>query len=303
MSVLSKLGQLVIPGEHGIVVAGPTASGKSRLALERAMIEGGVILNGDSMQLYEGLPLLTALPSFQDQHSVPHYFYGIWSYRFQEASAYLWASMVEQQMEALKGKGKRIWIVGGTGLYLRILLQGLCPIPRIGIETKIQFRNSHEGWTANELKNTLHKVDPETAHRFQDKQRMLYALMIHRETGKSLSQWQKEKSTALCPFFYRILLWPSLDSLMEQAMKRWDRMVDQGLFQEVTAFCQREGWEESKLRKAIGFQELVEHRNGNFSLCKARYAQAIRGYIKRQRTWFRHQFAPHWVIPHVFPHP
>ena len=289
-----------IPRDRVILVAGPTASGKSRLAFLGGVQESSVIINGDSVQMYQGLPLLTAAPSVNEQAEVPHALYGFLPPSYQEFSVEKWYSCVHACVKEAFSQKKKAFVVGGTGFYLKALEHGLSPLPEIAHELKTQFRQAHEHLTFDELQHKLCKVDSFLAEKVKDKQRAMHALMVFHATGKPLSYWHTVPPVRSPLSFYKILVWPSMDRLMERASKRWGAMIDQGVIEEVASFCRQKGWQDSPLRRALGLSEVIEVLKGNLSLAQASalYLQSVRSYIKRQRTWFRHQFSPHLVIPH-----
>jgi tRNA dimethylallyltransferase len=289
-----------IPQDRVILVAGPTASGKSRLAFLGAIEEGGVIINGDSIQMYQGLPLLAASPSLKEQEQVPHKLYGVLPSSYQKFSVKQWYNDVHTTVKQEVGQEKKTFVVGGSGFYLKTLEQGFSPLPEIAHEFKHRFRQEHDHFSFDELKKKLGETDPFLGEKIKDKQRATHALMVFYATGKPLSYWQALPHERSPHSFYKVLIWPSMQRLMERATKRWDAMVEQGVLDEVRSFCGHPGWQDSPLSRALGVSEVVGVLEGRLSLSQASalYIQSVRSYIKRQRTWFRHQFAPHLVIPH-----
>lgn len=281
-----------------VVIGGPTASGKSAFSFNCAKEWGGWIMNGDSMQLYKGLEILTACPHLQDTKQVPHFLYGISD--GEPVNAFSWSQEVYKQLRKAHQNFVRGWVVGGTGLYLRSLMTGIVNIPPFDPDFEASFEKQWSFYESCELHLALTAVDPLLALKISDKRRLLYGLKVYYATGKPLSWWYNH-SLKSPPFsFYRVLVWPCKEALQKQAMDRFDRMVLEGVLEEVEGFLTTLK-KPSPLEKAIGFYAIKDFIQGHLSFeqCRETYTRSIFQYIKRQRTWFRHQFFPHLVIPHL----
>jgi len=272
-----------------VVVAGPTASGKSAFAYRLAQEKDGVILNGDSVQVYRGLETLTAQPSFEEQKEIPHRLYGFLD-PCETFSAGKWRVLILSEIGKIHKEGRLPIIVGGTGLYLKALLEGISHMPSVDPSVRKELQNS--GRSQESLCTELQKVDPELAERINpnDQQRMLRGLEVFYGTGKPLSYWQSQKPARLPYEFEKILLMPSKEELQVRIESRLNEMFEKGVLEEVTKVLSLSP--SPNALKAIGLRELGSFLEGHCSLEEAKELTLIhtRQYAKRQRTWFRHQF-------------
>lgn len=272
------------------VIGGPTASGKSALAYQLAQDKRGIILNGDSLQVYAGLEILTDQPSSQTQQEIPHGLYGFLD-PTQSYSAGLWLSQVIQEIDRSLKEGLTPIVVGGTGLYLKTLLTGISPIPSIdpGIREYLLTRDSA---TQDILYQELLVRDPALAARIHphDRQRTLRGLEVFYGTGKSLSYWQTQKPTPPPYEFETILLMPSSEEIQGKIADRIEKMVDKGVLEEVAAVLPLPP--SPTALKAIGLREFGSFIKGECTLEQAKELTFLHTcqYAKRQRTWFRSQF-------------
>jgi len=276
-------------GRSVVIVAGPTASGKSALAKKLAQEKNGVILNGDSLQVYSGLEILTAQPTVEDQKALPHLLYGFldpettWS-------AGKWISLVLPEIEKILKEGRTPIVVGGTGLYLKALSEGMSPLP--SIDPSVRKGLQTQGRSQESLYDELHAIDPELAARIDsnDQQRTLRGLEIFHGTGKPLSYWQSQKPTPPSYEFEKILLMPPKEELEVRIIARLEDMLAKGVLEEVSHFLALSA--SVTAMKAIGLREFGTYLKGECSLDEAKELILIhtRQYAKRQRTWFRHQF-------------
>ena len=268
-----------------VIVAGPTASGKSALALKIARENGGIILNGDSLQVYRGLEILTAQP--KDYKTVPHHLYGILDLD-ETCSAGKWLSLVLPEIRKAHSEGKLPIVVGGTGLYLKALMEGLPSMPSSSPEIRKQLQERPQ----EELYRELQKIDPDFASNVSvnDLQRTLRGLEVFHSSGKPLSVWQSEKPTPPHFEFEKILLMPPTEELNDRIASRIDQMLEQGVLEEVKAALAKHP--SVTAMKAIGLREFGAYIAGECTLEKAKKLTLFhtRQYAKRQRTWFRHQF-------------
>jgi tRNA dimethylallyltransferase len=281
---------------HVFVVAGPTASGKSAFALRAAQRSNGELINADSQQIYKGLPLLTAQPT--QIEGISHHLYAFLPPSHPGFSVAQWIERVTPLLHDMLQRNKTPWVVGGTGFYLKALMEGLSPMPSLAPEEVTSWRMLHHEQETAALKKELLEKDPELGKSLQDRQRLLRALSIYDLTGKPLSWWQKQPKTA-CPFtFVPILVWPNRTRLSQKAEKRYDAMLEGGVKEEVLSFAQTQDLKSSPLRFALGFQDILAMAQGQLSEkeCRKRYLQATQAYMKRQRTWFAHQFSPRFIV-------
>jgi tRNA dimethylallyltransferase len=277
-----------------IVVAGPTASGKSALALRIAEAERGVIINADSMQLYRDLPILTARPTPEDEARAPHRLYGILD-AADPASVGRWLELAAAAMgEALAGQRPAI-VVGGTGLYLKALLHGLAPVPEIPAGMRKFARTRLADLGPAGLRGELAGLDPVMAARLRptDRQRLLRAYEVVIATGRSLAAWQEAEPvrTSLPARRLGLALVPPRAALYERIERRLRDMVERGALEELRALHRRALQADLPLLKAVAVPELLAHVSGRTDLDTAldRAIVQTRRYAKRQLTWLRHQ--------------
>ncbi|WP_374333936.1 tRNA (adenosine(37)-N6)-dimethylallyltransferase MiaA [Aestuariivirga sp.] len=278
--------------KRALLIAGPTASGKSALALEKAAALGGVIINADALQVYQPLRILTARPTAEEEARAPHRLYGHVRAE-QPYSVALWLAEARREMEAAWGQGLLPIVTGGTGLYFRALEQGLAPVPHIPEEVRTRWR-SFDG----DLHAELARRDPVLAAKLLpgDRQRLARALEVIEATGRSLLDWQREGQD-LAPLsgvtVERIFLDVPREELHARAEARFDRMLEAGALDEARALRHLDPM--LPAMKAIGLPELIAHLEGALTLAEAasRARAATRQYIKRQLTWWRGQL-PHW---------
>lgn len=280
------------------VIAGPTASGKSALAIETASTCNGVVINADALQVYGALPLLTAQPSVQDCAAVPHKLYGVLS-PSDICSVTRWVDMAVETIRQTLVNGQTPIIVGGTGFYLKGLMEGLSPIPDIApaIREKMIARQQELGNPG--FHTAFAQADPVMAARLHpnDTQRLIRAWEVLEGTGESLSVWQSRPPQPPVPEwrFDVLILDPDRETLYDRCNKRFGTMMDQGALDEVRAFDRQieQGLAPAQggVTQALGFDPLRNYLHGHVTLNEAiERAQAdTRQYAKRQVTWLRHQ--------------
>ncbi|WP_208435949.1 tRNA (adenosine(37)-N6)-dimethylallyltransferase MiaA [Bartonella phoceensis] len=281
------------------LIAGPTASGKSALALQMAQERDAFIINTDSMQVYDVLNILTARPTEADIESVPHYLYGYVNPSL-NYSVGQWLLDVEKLLNRFTTKS--LIFVGGTGLYFCALLEGIAEIPSIPqvLRRKWRFRLEQEG--AESLYQQLLQVDVVLAEKMssQDGQRIVRALEVYEATGKKLSWWQKQKTFPLISSddTEKILLLPSRQQLYERIHERLNSMIERGALEEVSAMKRLKLSPWLPAMKAIGIPEFIAYLDGDRSFENALEAvkTQTRRYAKRQMTWFRNQFDKEWML-------
>jgi tRNA dimethylallyltransferase len=287
-----------------IVIGGPTASGKSGLALAIAERLNGVVINGDAIQVYRDLRVLTARPGAADENRAPHRLYGMLD-AAETCSAGRWQALALAEIDAVTAAGKRAVVVGGTGLYLRALMEGIAPIPDIPADVRVAARARHAEIGGKEFYAELAVRDPVMAARLEpaDGQRLMRAWEVIEATGRSLAQWQEEPVEAPDLDFTMIVLTPPREDIYAACDARLGAMVSGGALDEVGALMKRA--ESEKLDpglpvlKAVGYAELAAHLAGRTTLEAAVAAaqQQTRRYAKRQMTWFRHQLPDREAAP------
>ena len=285
-----------------ILLAGPTAGGKSRLALELARKHNGVVINADSMQVYAELRVLSARPSTDDEASVLHRLYGT----VPAATRYsvgAWLGDAAAVLRAAWEEGLMPIVVGGTGLYFKALTEGLAAVPPIPDEVRDRLRIEVEGLSSKELHARLASVAPDDARavRPSDRARIVRALEVFEATGRSLARWQEAEP--LPPLIdpdniRRMVLTCERTVLHGRIGARAEEMVRGGGLAEAAAIGGLGLNSELPAMKAIGVRELLDHLAGNTSLDEAIAAMKTetRRYAKRQETWFRNQMGD-WERP------
>jgi len=283
-----------------LIIAGPTASGKSALALRLAERWGGTVINADAMQLYRELPILTAQPDAAARARAPHLLYGIAS-ADEPADAARWRRRALTAMEEAHAAGRLPILCGGTGLYLHVLQAGIAELPPIppALRADLAARLAAEGVAA--LYAELARLDPETAARLRprDAPRILRALEVRLATGQSLSRWQRENTRPLSGWrFAAILLEPPRPALRAAIAARLAAQLEAGALEEVRALIAAQPPPRSPILKAHGVPELAAYLRGELGLDEALAltARHIGQYTKRQATWFRH----HRLAPEVY---
>jgi tRNA dimethylallyltransferase len=280
------------------IVAGPTASGKSARALELANQHDGVIVNCDSIQIYEGLPLLSAQPLAEDLAAAPHEFYGI-LHPNEMCSAGHWRDMVLPLLHDILARGQTPIIAGGSGLYIKALTEGLSPMPDIPDEIRAKAITMQIESAAADIHADLQARDPVMAERLDPNNtaRLVRAWEVLEATGKSLSEWQKlpkQKPPEHWSFITEIII-PERDVLYQRCNDRFLWMLDNGAWDEAQAFSKRvesgDVTDGVPATKALGYKQLMACLRGEMSEEDTiERAQAeTRHYAKRQVTWFRNQ--------------
>ncbi|MFL6748002.1 MAG: tRNA (adenosine(37)-N6)-dimethylallyltransferase MiaA [Sphingomicrobium sp.] len=277
------------------LIAGPTASGKSALALALAKRSRGAVINADSAQVYRDLPILSAAPSAEDRAGAEHLLYGVLD-GAEPCSAADWAELAKAEIARLHGEHRLPILVGGTGLYLRTLLEGIAPVPPIdpGIRAEVRSAGVAENLAA------LARLDPAAAATLNpgDTTRIARALEVVRSTGRTLKQWQQNRLGGIGAEIelQAMVLLPPRPWLYQRCDRRFAEMVEQGALNEVKALQERRLDPNLPVMRAIGVAELGAQLRNELTLDQAVAAgqQATRRYAKRQYTWFAHQPPPEW---------
>jgi tRNA dimethylallyltransferase len=274
-----------------LIVAGPTASGKSALALALAERLGGTVINADSMQVYRELRILTARPSTAEEATVPHALYGVRA-AAEPGSAAWWREAALAAMEAASAAGRVPLLCGGTGLYFSSLINGLSPIPAVTAEARAEARGLLKDLGPAALHTRLEAVDPTTAGRLRptDSQRVARAWEVWRSSGRGLAAWQAARGAPAAWIFRAVLLDPSREALREAIDGRFAAMLAAGALAEARALLDLGLDPALPAMRAHGVPELAAHLRGAISIEEAaRRARLVTGqYAKRQATWFRH---------------
>ena len=291
------------PIGKAVLIAGPTASGKSALALELALAAGGVVINADSMQVYRDLRIITARPTRADEALVPHRLYGHVDAAV-NFSAGAWVNDAATALEGARAEGRLPIFIGGTGLYFKALTAGLSVVPPIPAEVREDVRARLERNGVEALHAELAARDPRAAERLnlRDRTRIARALEVVEATGRSLLDWHQEGQPPLLPqdSFRAVFLAPEREELYARIDARFDAMLGAGALREVERLAARKLDPLLPAMKAHGVPALIRHLRGELSLDEAATIGRTdtRHYAKRQYTWFRHQLPEfEWVKP------
>ena len=286
-----------------VVIAGPTASGKSALALALAQQLRGTIINADALQCYRDLAILTARPDAAAQVLAPHRLYGVLD-AAERGSAGGWRALAMAEIAAATSAGSLPIVVGGTGLYLRALQRGLAPFPEIPENVSEAAVALHRTLGGVAFRERLAEFDPEAARRLHagDTQRLVRAYAVVRATGVSIGAWRDEPHPASPYRFATILMMPARDPLYAACDLRFAAMIGRGALAEAATIGARGLDRGLPAMKAVGLRELLSHLRGELTLAEAVGAgqRATRRYAKRQMTWFRHQSQPDLILDEQF---
>ena len=284
-------------GPAAWLIAGPTAGGKSALALRLAEAVGGEIVNADSMQLYADLRILTARPSPQDEAAAPHHLFGV-ADAAEAWSAGRWLRTARDVLAGIAARDRPAIVVGGTGLYFRVLTQGLADTPAVPAAVRAETQELYDRLGEIAFRAMLSAVDPRAAQRIAagDRQRLARAYEVYLASGRALSDWQTSTAPTLAPGAWRgLVLTPPRETLYARCDSRLAAMVEAGALDEVARLVARALDPRLSAMKALGLAPFAAHLRGERSLPEAldQARQDTRRYAKRQLTWFRHQ-TPDW---------
>jgi tRNA dimethylallyltransferase len=277
-----------------ILIGGPTASGKSALAMRLARERNGCIINADAMQIYAGLPILTAQPESKDFAQIPHLLYGV-ADAAEASSAGKWLAQACDAIDEARSGGRMPILVGGTGLYFEALTGGLADIPLIPDEARAKALKFYAEEGEEKFRAVLAKLDPESAARIarNDGQRLVRAYEVAAYTGKTLGEWQKEirglKNNFIAEYH---LLMPKREDLYAACDKRFLGMIERGAVEEMKKFLERNLSPALPAMKILGVREIASYLRGEINLDEAisKAQQMTRNYAKRQMTWFRNKW-------------
>ncbi|MDX3806374.1 MAG: tRNA (adenosine(37)-N6)-dimethylallyltransferase MiaA [Bosea sp. (in: a-proteobacteria)] len=279
---------------RAVLIAGPTASGKSALAIEIARRFGGVVVNADSMQVYGDLRILSARPSEAEEAMVPHRLYGHVDGAV-NYSAMRYATDVAALLPQLWGQGKLPVLVGGTGLYFKAVTEGFSAMPPVPEAVRAVFRARAETMATEALHAELADLDPVMGERLRpsDRMRVMRAIEVHLATGRSLASFQGEREPGPLDGLplLRLFVSPEREQVRARIDQRFEVMMAEGALEEVARLRQRRLDPLLPIMRAHGVPGLIAYLDGALSLEDAiRRGQAdTRAYAKRQVTWFRHQ--------------
>jgi tRNA dimethylallyltransferase len=305
MSVATR--DILVNSHHesfeAVLIAGPTASGKSALALELAQKAGGVVINADSMQVYRDLRIITARPTLEEEALVPHRLYGHVDASV-NYSAGAWVADAGTMLAEARAQNRLAVLVGGTGLYFKALTRGLSAVPPIPPEIREGVRARLERDGVEALHAQLARRDPASAQRLKprDRTRITRALEVVEATGRSLIDWHRQGLPPLLPpgTFRALFLAPDREALYARIDARFAAMLQAGALEEVAHLAARKLDSLLPAMKAHGVPALIRHVRGELALAEAATIGRAdtRHYAKRQFTWFRHQLPEfEWIRP------
>ena len=288
-----------------IVIAGPTASGKSQLAIDVALGVNGVILNADSMQIYQGIPILSAAPNNNDKQLVEHRLYELFPNNFR-SSVIDWLDKIVPEIYKLWAEDKIPVVVGGTGLYIDNLVNGTTPIPETSQAAHEQTMSLLAKIGVQKLHKKLSEIDKVTASKLSenDTTRVRRAYEVWLDTQVPLSEWYKKEMIKKLPEanFYVIKIMPEQKELDERCYVRFDRMIKEGALKEVEKIYKANLDRTLPVMKALGLPELLDFFEQKTSLQEAVNLAKLhtRQYAKRQLTWFKKQLKADFEIDHCY---
>jgi tRNA dimethylallyltransferase len=288
-----------------VIIAGPTASGKTGLALKVAEQFNGEIVNADSMQVYHELSILTARPGPGETSRAPHHLFGCMS-TAERCSAGKWLTMAQAAIKDIHQRGALPIVTGGTGLYLKALTQGLAAVPQVPPEMIANITAHLEDIGGEAFKAELAAVDPVTAERLpaSDRQRLIRAAAVFAVTGRTLTDWQQEQPEApgYSAKYLNIVLMPPREDMYAAIDARFDDMMSAGAMAEAEAFKELGLAGDLPASRAVGVVELVRVINGELDLDLAveKAKTASRQLAKRQITWFKRQIHTDLLIPEKY---
>ncbi|WP_404403146.1 tRNA (adenosine(37)-N6)-dimethylallyltransferase MiaA [Pelagibacterium halotolerans] len=279
---------------RAVLIAGPTASGKTALAVEMAQARGGAIINADSMQVYGVLDRLTARPNAQELAAAPHFLFGHVDPGVRYSTG-AWLADAEKVIQAIHAENRDLIFVGGTGLYFDSLINGFAEVPPIPDKEIQAVEKLIQGMDAEKRRAFLREYDPELAERLEvaDPQRVVRAVSVKRATGRTLSAFQRETGGGLLSGYVleKIVLMPERAVLRRRIAERFEAMMESGAVEEVEALLARKLDPSLPAMKAIGVKEIAAYLAGEMTRDEAvdKAVTATRQYAKRQSTWFRNR--------------
>lgn len=290
----SQTGESRLTENRIVVIAGPTASGKSALAIDVAKEIGGIVVNADSMQVYRGIPIVTACPTMEERKIVEHRLFEIYDCSF-HGNVVDWLKRAVDEIHSIWAENKIPVVVGGTGMYIDNLINGVTPIPetKMAVRKKVADILQEKGNTG--VYALLEEWDPDSAQKLNvnDTTRISRAVEIYLDTGIRLSEWYQKPMIKKLPEakFYTIKIAPKAEELDERCYKRLDLMIEKGALAEIETLDEMNLDRSLPSMKALGVPELLEYVQGKVSLSEALENAKLhtRQYAKRQRTWFKNK--------------
>lgn len=281
--------------KKAIIISGPTASGKSSLALQMVDFADVAIINADALQVYEGLPILSSQPSVPDIKIAPHFLYSHFKAE-QSCSVGLWLELVRSTLEEVWKQNKIPLVVGGSGMYISKLIDGISEIPAIEDDVKIEVSELYKSLSREEfVRNLVLLGEDSDKLKNLDRQRLTRAYEVIRQTGKSISWWQNQPAKKIFDpqIFTHVNLNPPREQLYKNCNLRFEAMLKSGALEEVRALIDKDLQDDSQITKTLGFLEIKDFLQERIKREKMIEiaSQRTRNYAKRQLTWFRHQFA------------
>jgi tRNA dimethylallyltransferase len=281
-----------------LFLAGPTASGKSALSLHAARALDGEIINADSMQIYDGMAVITARPEPHEMGGIPHHLFGVID-PSQRCSVGQWSKLALAAIKDVIGRGKRAVLVGGTGLYFKALVEGLAPTPDVPQSVMADVNALFETGGLDALREAAEALDPVGAARIEagDRQRLMRLIAVAKASGRPLSEIQSDTRPLIDPArVLGVVIAPDREALYARIEARFDQMVSHGALEEARAIAERRLAPDLPAMKAVGLPPLIAHVQGQLDLDDAidLAKRDTRRYAKRQFTWFTNQH-PDWA--------
>ena len=278
-----------MPQKKVLILFGPTASGKSNLALKVSSNVDATIINADSLQIYKNLRILTSRPTVEDEKKVVHKLYGVMD-GVDNCSVAYWLELVKKEIQKCWDRNKLPIVVGGTGMYLKALMEGISEIPSIPNSIKLETEEILKKNNLDYLYNEIFKVNQQTRINKQDRQRIVRAFNVLKSTGKTIEEWQKTNKRIFEEVnFETYLPQREREDLYKISEKRFDEMLRQGAIQEVKKLLEHDFNSKNSIMKAIGVREIQRYLKNEISKeeCIDLSKKNTRNYIKRQLTWIR----------------
>ncbi|MEC8515109.1 MAG: tRNA (adenosine(37)-N6)-dimethylallyltransferase MiaA [Pseudomonadota bacterium] len=299
----SELDHAVADGTF-LMICGPTAAGKSGLALALAERYGGVIINADSMQLYADLRVLTARPDVSEEARVPHRLYGVLD-GAERASVASWLTMATREIQTARDAGRLPILAGGTGLYFHAAMKGLAPVPDVPPDIHAECIAEYAERGGEAFRRDLLELDPVLGSQLHDgdSQRLVRAMGVVRASGRALSAWQADPHEgAIAGRPVRVAMMPPREELYEKINTRFSAMMEGGARSEVSTLAARGLAPSLPVMKAIGVREIMALQAGDIDEARAveLASRDSRRYAKRQMTWIRNNFHAEMILEKKF---